>query len=100
MRAELDALDAAVVAAQVDGRERVLASDMARMRRGLSYLLEERQTTAAYTLALAVRRTALFIGADEAVGRLLAAAEEAGVPAERALGSALLGALRATVPRL
>ena len=90
----------AVIAARLDGAEGLLERDEGARARGFRHLLEGREGPGAYLLAATSRRTALFRGGEEAVDRLLNAADAAGVPHERALRAALLGVLQASVPRV
>jgi hypothetical protein len=98
---QIDAMDCAVLVAQIErGPETLLERDRQALARGCASLLAGRERSASYVLALACRRTCLFRGPEEAIARLDAAADEAGVARESALRAALHGALKATTPKL
>src|SRR5215217_4528892 len=93
-------LERAALVAGFAGRGPLLERDSEQLARGVRALADRRADPAAYALARASRRSALFVGAEEALARLLRAADEGGVARERALQAAVLGLLRQTVPRL
>jgi len=92
-----DALDNAVLAATVDGGpEPLLERDRAGFKRGVESMSAGRERSARHVLAYAVRRTAMFVGADEAVAELLRAADAADADHASILRQTLLGVLDQT----
>src|SRR4051812_10080761 len=88
-RMGLDDLECAVLAAGVGGAEPLLERDRAALARGAARLRDGRERSAAFTLARAARTTSMFAGSEEAVARLLEAADAAGIVREQALRAAL-----------